>query len=178
MPDGVDPNHVDVWFQDETRIGQQGSTTRLWTKKGTRPRAIKQQQFTYAYLYGAVCPARQLAIGLALPNANSECMKAHMQAISDAVPKGRHALVIMDGAGWHQESLDLHNVTLLKLPPYAPELNPCEQVWCYLKEHFLSNRCFADYEAILDAICHSWNQFSIDKERIVSLCTRKWAAFS
>ena len=131
MPDGVDPNHVDVWFQDETRIGQQGSTTRLWTKKGTRPRAIKQQQFTYAYLYGAVCPARQLAIGLALPNANSACMKAHMQAISDAVPKGRHALVIMDGAGWHQESLDLHNVTLLKLPPYSPELNPCEQIWSY-----------------------------------------------
>ena len=121
LPDEVDINHVDGWFQDETRIGQQGSTTRLWTKKGTRPRAIKQQQFTYAYLYGAVCPARQLAIGLALPNANSECMKAHMQAISDAVPKGRHALVIMDGAGWHQESLDLHNVTLLKLPPYSTE---------------------------------------------------------
>ena len=53
-------------------------------------------------------------------------MKAHMQAISDAVPEGRHALVIMDGAGWHQETLDLPNVTLLKLPPYSPELNPCE----------------------------------------------------
>ena len=136
MPDEVDINDVDVWFQDETRIGQQGSTTRLWAKKGTRPRAIKQQQFLYAYLYGAVCPARQLAVGLALPNANSACMKAHMQAISDAVPEGRHALVIMDGAGWHQESLDLPNVTLLKLPPYSPELNPCEQVWRYLKEHF------------------------------------------
>ena len=40
MPDEVDINDVDVWFQDETRIGQQGSTTRLWAKKGTRPRAI------------------------------------------------------------------------------------------------------------------------------------------
>ena len=69
-------------------------------------------------------------------------MKAHMQAISDAVPEGRHALVIMDGAGWHQETLDLPNVTLLKLPPYSPALNPCEQVWRYLKENFLSNRCF------------------------------------
>ena len=84
-----------------------------------------------------------------------------MQAISDAVPKGRHALVVMDGAGWHQENLDWHNVTLLKLPPYAPELNACEQVWCYLQEHCLSNRCFADYEAILDAICHSWNQLAL-----------------
>ena len=90
-----------------------------------------------------------------LPNAKNECMKAHMQVISDAVPKGCHALVIMDGAGWHQENLDLHNVTLLKLPPYSPELNPCEEVWRYLKEHFLSNRCFTDYEVILAAMCYS-----------------------
>ena len=44
---------VDLWFQDETRIGQQGSTRRMWAKKGTRPGALKQQQLTYAYLYGA-----------------------------------------------------------------------------------------------------------------------------
>ena len=46
-----------MWFQDETRIGQQGSTSRLWAKKGTRPRALKQQQFTYPYIYGAICPS-------------------------------------------------------------------------------------------------------------------------
>lgn len=175
MPEHIHCDDVDVWFQDETRVGQQGSTTRLWARKGTRPRAFKQQQFTYTYLYGAVCPASQLAVGLALPNANGECMKLHMQAISEAVPKGRHALVIMDGAGWHQENLDLHNVTVLKLPPYSPELNPCEQIWRYLKEHFLSNRCFDDYDSILDAVCQAWNQFSLDKERILSLCSRMWA---
>ena len=59
LPDEVAIHDVDVWFQDETRIGQPGSTTPLWTKKGTRPRAMKQQQLLYADLYGAVCPARQ-----------------------------------------------------------------------------------------------------------------------
>jgi hypothetical protein len=48
----TDLNKVDVWFQDETRIGQQGSITRIWAEKGTRPRAVRQQQFEYGYIFG------------------------------------------------------------------------------------------------------------------------------
>jgi hypothetical protein len=44
LPADTDLNKVDVWFQDETRIGQQGSITRIWAEKGTRPRAVRQQQ--------------------------------------------------------------------------------------------------------------------------------------
>lgn len=55
-------------------------------------------------------------------------MALHMEEISKAVPEGRHAVVVMDGALWHQPSLDQDNVTMLKLPPYSPELNPAEQV--------------------------------------------------
>jgi hypothetical protein len=46
----ADLNKVDVWFQDETRVGQQGSITRIWAEKGTRPRAVRQQQFEYGYI--------------------------------------------------------------------------------------------------------------------------------
>jgi hypothetical protein len=28
--------------------------------KGSRPRAIRQQQFEYAYIFGAACPAGQV----------------------------------------------------------------------------------------------------------------------
>jgi transposase len=41
------------------------------------------------------------------------------------------------------------------LPPYAPELNPVERVWLYLKERFLSHRLLADYDAIVDAACQA-----------------------
>ena len=57
IPWNVSLKNVDVWFQDEARFGQQNTTTRLWATKGTRPRAVKQQQFEYAYLFGVVCPA-------------------------------------------------------------------------------------------------------------------------
>ena len=48
-------DNVDIWLQDEARFGQQNTTTKLWAEKGTRPRAVKQQQFEYAYLFGSVC---------------------------------------------------------------------------------------------------------------------------
>lgn len=69
-----------------------------------------------------------------VPHANCKYMYEHLKLISSATTFGRHALVIMDGAGWHQQDLtdDFDNLTLLKLPPYSPELNPIEQVWQWL----------------------------------------------
>ena len=110
-------DQVDIWFQDETRIGQQGSTSRMWAKKGTRPRALKQQQFTYTYIYGAVCPSTGQAVGLVLPYANTTCMSLHIDEIAGSVPEGRHALVLMDGAGWHQQCHARSHLSLLKIPP-------------------------------------------------------------
>lgn len=93
---------------------------------------IRQQQFESTYLYGAICPITGEHVGLVLPYANAYCMKLHLQAISETVPKGRHAVLVVDGAMWHRESNSLPNVSILKLPPYSPELNPIEQVWQYL----------------------------------------------
>ena len=74
-------DQVDLWFQDETRIGQQGSTRRMWAKKGTRPRALKQQQFIYTSIYGAVCPSTEQAVGLVLAYANTTCMSVRLHPI-------------------------------------------------------------------------------------------------
>ena len=90
---------------------------------------------------------------------------------------GRHAVLILDKASWHTtEKLKLpENISLLFLPPYSPELNPIEQVWHFLKQHFLSNRVFKNLHEILDACCNAWNRFVNEPSRIKSLCSRKWA---
>ena len=175
MPESVQPGQVDIWFQDETRVGQQGSITRIWAEKGTRPRAIRQQQFEYSYIFGAACPATGQSVGLVLPCVNSAAMEAHVNAIADEVPDGRHAVLIVDGAAWHSYKLNQPKVTLLKLPSYSPELNPMEQVWLWLKQKWLSNRAYKNYEAIVDACCEAWNQFADDQELVSRLCHRKWA---
>ena len=108
-----------------------------------------------------------------MPLANKSCMEMHIEEIAKCVPDGRHALVVMDGAGWHSESLNNDKVTILKLPPYSPELNPCEQIWQYLKDLYLANRCFTDYNELIDAICKAWNKFSDDVQNFLPLFLRR-----
>ena len=45
---------VEVWVQDEARIGQQGTLTRVWGETGSRPSAIRQTEYEWAYLFAAV----------------------------------------------------------------------------------------------------------------------------
>jgi hypothetical protein len=45
---------IELWWQDEARIGQQGSLTYIWGKQGTRPAAPRDQRYDWAYIFGAV----------------------------------------------------------------------------------------------------------------------------
>src|SRR5512134_1592986 len=94
-----------------------------------------------------------------------------------AVPPGRYALVVVDGAGWHGEAAaqGLKNLTLLKLPPASPELNPVEQLWQQLRQRHLAKRCFEDYEDIVQACCAAWNAFTALPGALRRLCSRQWA---
>ena len=47
---------IEVWFEDEARIGQKTKITRRWAKRGTRPVALCDQRTASAYIFGAICP--------------------------------------------------------------------------------------------------------------------------
>jgi transposase len=177
VPPHVTSDQIDIRFQDEMRIGQRGTQTRLWARKGTRPRVVRQQQSESAYIFGAFCPAQDSAAGVVLPHANAEAMGHHLRTISEAVPAGRHAILVLDRAGWHTtlKLPKLANVSLLPLPTGSPELNPAEQVWQQLRDRHLANRCFESYEQIVDACCDAWNAFTTIPDAIRSLCSRSWA---
>lgn len=168
---------MEIWFQDEARVGQRGTVSRIWAPKGTRPRIVQQQQFISGYLFGAVCPAKKKATGLVMPRANTEAMQHHLDAISSDVETDCHALIIVDGAAWHStpKLLIPNNITLLPLPPYSPELNPVEQIWQQLRKSHFSNRCFTGYDEIVEVCCQAWNAFTEMPELIHSLCSREWA---
>lgn len=177
MPADVGLELVDVWFQDEARVGQRGTVTRTWAKKGTRPRLIRQQQFEYAYVFGAVCPARDEAVGLVMPVVNTEAMLVHLEHISVKIPEGRHAVIVLDKAAWHttKRLKKFNNISLLLLPPASPELNPTEQVWQVLRNEHLANRCYEGYNEIISACCDAWNAFVDTPNRVKDLCSRSWS---
>lgn len=177
LPPDIDIKQLEVWFQDEARVGQRGTLTRIWATKGTRPRAIRQQQFEYAYIFGAVCPKRDLAVGLVLPTVNSEAMKIHLEHISAQVEEGKHAVIILDRAAWHTTNKvkKFKNITLVPLPPASPELNPVEQVWQQLRDRELANRSYEGYDDIIESCCVAWNNYVDTPGNVNRLCTRNWA---
>jgi len=162
---------------DEARVGQQGTLTRVWAKRGTRPRALRDHRYTSIHLFGAVCPKRGTGAAVVLPHANVEAMTVHLAEISRHVTEGAHAVLVLDQAGWHTSpKLRVpENINLPPLPPYAPELNPVEQVWACLRANFLSHRVWNSYKAIVDACCDAWNKLMSTPERLASITHRTWA---
>ncbi len=80
-------------------------------------------------------------------------MNLHLAEISRNVTPGAHAVVLLDGAGWHQTGGKLQvpdNISLLHLPAYSPELNPVENIWQFLRQNQLSNRVFDRYTDIVE----------------------------
>ena len=168
---------LEVWFQDEARIGQQGSLTRVWARRGSRPRAPRDQRYTWAYLFGAACPARAVTAAIVMPEANAAAMNEHLAAISKVVEPNAHAIVVFDGAGYHRSrSLRVPaNITLIRLPRYAPELNSVENIWEYLRSNKLSNIVFKSYDDIVDKACQAWCFFDTNKPVVTSVTQRTWA---
>lgn len=162
---------VQLWFQDEARVGQKGRNTRVWYEKGVRPTAPTDRRFKSAYIYGAVRPGTDEAFALVLPHADTAMMTLFVDAFSASLAPGVHAVLVLDKAGWHVTAkLKLPpNVSLVHLPSYAPELNPVERVWLYLKERFLSHRVFQDERAIVDACAKAWTDLLSETGRIASL---------
>ena len=113
-----------------------------------------------------------------MPAVNTEAMNEHLKEISTQVQPSAHAVVICDGAGWHQRGNKLElpaNVTLLSLPPYSPELNAMENVWYYLRANKLSLSVWDSYEAIVTACKEAWDFLVGDPDLIRSIGSRSWA---
>lgn len=104
-------------------------------------------------------------------------MQWHLDEISSQVAPGAHAVLILDRTGWHTTAkLEIPtNITLLPLPPRAPELNPMENIWQFMRDNWLSNRIFKSYDEILALCCKAWNRLIEQPWTITSIGLRKWA---
>ena len=93
--------------------------------------ALSLRQFYFRFFAGAIC---------------SEQVIEFLGALKRQIK--RPLLVIWDGVATHRsrkvtawlEQLNGH-IAIARLPPYAPELNPVEAIWAYLKKHEIANLC-------------------------------------
>lgn len=69
---------IEIWFQDEARIGQKNKITRRWAKRGSRPSAPHDQRTRSAYIFGAICPKQGKAAALVMPWCDTHAMNQHL----------------------------------------------------------------------------------------------------
>lgn len=129
---------VEVWAQDEARIGLVPIVRRVWAPKGQRPIARGRRRYEWVYVYGFVHPSTGRVEWLLLPTVNTELFQLAIDFFAKAVgaSEARHVILVVDQAGWHitkklQVPVGIH---LFPLPAYSPELQPSERLWPLLRE--------------------------------------------
>src|SRR3954447_26562757 len=171
---------VQVWTQDEARFGQKGTLTRVWARRGTRPRRVRQDGRESLYVLTAVCAVSGAAVGLVMPELNTAVVNLFLAEFSRQLDPGVHAVLLWDNAGYHTGGglVVPENVSLIGLLPYSPELNPVENLWHYLRSHHWSHRVYQGYEALREAATVAWRAVCLDPEKIRTICAAPYLAVS
>jgi transposase len=170
---------VKLMFQDEARFGRISDVRRCWAPLPMRPMCQAMLTHEYTYAYGAVDACTGELDSLILPQVNTGCMQLFLNEVCRRHPDERIVMVI-DGAGWHRSGRlkAPDNIYLLKLPPYAPELNPIEHVWDELREKFFHNRVFASLDALEDQLVLGLKTLEQNPRTIHTIVSWDWIVSS
>ena len=168
---------VELWATDQHRVGLKPIVRRIWVRKGSRPRVTVQHRFQWLYVYSFVHPASGKTEWLLLPTVNAEVFTlalAHFAHAVGADPTKR-VLLVLDQAGWHtsKELVVPEGIHLLFLPPYSPELQPCERLWPLTNEG-VANRSFRTLDDLESAQVERCVVLQNQPERIRSLTHFHW----
>jgi len=178
-----------LWFQDEARVGQNGTHAHVWAPVGSRPPMVRDNRHDSVPLFGAICPARGVGAAIIMPAVNTEAMNEPPAEIRAQLAPDAPAVAILDGAGWHQRGggrVVPDNISPLSLPPYAPDLNPpdlnppdlnpMENVGDYLRADRLCALVWDRYDAIVQACRSAWAFPVDDPAHMRSIGTRASAS--
>ncbi len=151
---------IKLMFQDEARFGCISDVRRCWAPKPLRPICQAMLTHEYTYAYGAVDVCTGELDSLILPRQHRLHAVVPQRSFGTS-PHDEHIVMVIDGAGWHRsDGLKAPaNIYLLKLPPYAPELNSIEHVWDELREKFFHNRVFKSLDVLEDHLTMALKNF-------------------
>jgi len=165
---------VVIMFQDEARFGRINSPGSCWVK-GERPTVYSQIVREYTYAYASVCPFDGTLDSFVLPWAYSAAMNVFLAEVANR-HKEKYMLMFLDQAGWHKaKKLNIpHNIRLVPLPPYSPELNPTEHIWDELREKYFHNLAFDSIGAVEDRLAVGLSGLEGNKKLEQSTTAFQW----
>jgi transposase len=137
-----------LMFQDEARFGRMSDPRSCWAPSPHRPVVNLALVREFRYEYAAVSPWDGCLDFMTAEKMNTENMSRFLDQVSKK-HQDQFIVMVLDGASSHK-SKELNipkNVSLLRLPPYSPELNPAEQIWNILRRNYFANRVFDALDA-------------------------------
>ena len=150
---------VEVWCEDEHRIGLQPVIRRFWVEEGDQPTAVVNWKREWLWLYAFVQPQTGESYWWILPYVNTKLFSRVLKDFAQhfGVGKNKRIILPLDQAGWHiSEQLEVpEGIHLVPLPPYSPELQPAERLWPLVNEP-LANIAFetiAEVEDLVEQRC-------------------------
>jgi transposase len=177
-----------VIFVDESGLLMAPLVRRTWAPRGHRPilrqrgRHREKVSVTGAFWWTPHASRQRRSLGFyfeTLPDAyyNSERTAAFLTRLMREIPE--RIIVVWDGGNMHKgnpirEAVERFKprLQLEKLPPYAPKINPVEQVWSWLKYGRLCNNAPRDATELNRAIRRELAGIVDDQEFLLHLWHR------
>lgn len=162
-------------FQDEARFGRMVRIRRCWAQAPERPTVCNGYEREFVYVYGAVSPLQGQLDWMVANQMNTARMSEFLAQVS-AAHADEFIVMVVDGASSHvaKDLVVPQNMHLLKLPPYAPELNPQEHIWDELREKAFPNRVFADLASVRAQLAHYLPQLAADRTTLRGITAWPW----
>ena len=169
---------VEVWAEDEARLGLKPVTRRVWWPKGGRPRSCGRTRYEWLYVYAFARPATGETFTVILPRVKVERMAQALAAFAaHADPEGTKVLVlVVDRAGWHtaKRLAVPANVRLHLLPPCTPELQPVEPFWALVREA-VANDTFDRLADLRRRVRRRCRRLAADRSTVKGAIGFRWA---
>jgi hypothetical protein len=168
---------VELWAEDEHRLGLKPILRRIWAKRGQRPIVLVRPRYQWTYLVGFVRPTTGQTYWLLLPTVSVAAFSRALTEFAQHLGAGpdKHILLVLDQAGWHlsRKVTVPEGVHFAPLPPYSPELQPAERLWL-LSDTPLVNRVFPDLAALEEVQVARCQQLRTQPERIQAHTCFHW----
>jgi len=172
---------IEVWFFDEHRVGLKPILRKVWSPLGERPIAVVQPRYEWLYVYGFVEPKTGKTCWYLIPRVNTKWLNLVWQTFALEVSAGSEKIILLvqDRAGWHTSKKVKLPTSILPefLPPYSPELQPAERLWCLVDEP-LVNQHFENIQQLEDVLALRCCVLQKMKDEIRNLTNYHWLNYS
>jgi len=164
-----------VGWVDELRLGLMGTTRRVWGRRGVKVRQRLQLVREWRYLHLVVEPSSGRLWWFWSHTMQAPIARTLVEATQTETDVGA---LVWDRAPSHRDAtVKAVGLPLVEQPPYAPELNPVERVFEYLRAE-IEGIVYPTIEAKVAAVEAVLGELDLNPQRVKSLTNWQWIADS